>query len=145
MIMKKLFVVTLLFLVLAGCGDDDQGAALIGVWIGDFRDVTLCDNDPTAAQTFSLRCNSTTCYRLELNADGTYSYQQGTLVENGTYTGNFTVLTLCMDEEGETVCMTYTVEGNTSATLDISMTDEATGCKSTFFFSKDNSDIDSGS
>ncbi len=145
MIMKKIFVVSLLFLVLAGCDDDDQGAALIGVWIGDFRDVTLCDNDPTAAQTFSLRCNASTCYRLTLNGDGSYTYQQGTLVENGTYTGDFTVLTLCMDEEGETECTTYTVEGNTSATLDISMTDATTGCKTTFFFSKDTSSDDSGS
>ena len=137
MTMKKILVVCLICLFFVNCGEDDQGVALIGVWIGDFQDVTLCDSDPEAVRSTALRCNDATCYRLTLEADGTYSYQQGTLVENGTYEGNFTRLTLCMDEEGETTCMTYAVEGNTSATLDISTTNEATGCKTTLFFNRE--------
>lgn len=143
--MKKLFAVCLIFLCLISCGDDDQGAALIGIWIGDFQDVTQCDDDLDGVRSTTLRCTSSTCYRLALNADGSFSYQQGTLVENGTYTGDFSKLTLCMDEEGETNCITYTVEGNTSATLDISTTNEATGCKTTIFFTKERPDDTSGS
>ncbi len=138
--MKKIFILLIgvsLIGSLGSCGEDNEGEALIGVWIGQFQEVSDCVNDPDAVRTSGLRCDDATCYRLVLSADGSFSFQEGLGVENGTYTGNFSSLTLCIDEEGEVQCTTYTVEGNTSATLDISTTNEASGCKTTLFFQKE--------
>lgn len=134
--MKKILVLFLSLSFLASCSEDNEGEALIGVWIGQFQEVGGCSNNPDEIRTTNLRCTDATCYRLELNSDGTYSYQQGTVRENGTYTGNFSALTLCMDEEGELQCTTFAIEENTSATLFISTTLEATGCKTSVFFEK---------
>ena len=134
--MKKLTVLLLSVSFFVGCSEDDEGKALIGVWEGQFQEVSNCINNPDEIRTTNLRCNDITCFRLELNADGTYVYQQGTPVENGTYTGNFSALTLCMDEEGELQCTTFTVEENTSSTLFISTTNEASGCKTAIFFQR---------
>jgi len=120
-----------------GCSEDNEGRALIGSWKGKFREISDCFNNPDDLDSKNLRCNDATCFRLILNTDGNYSFQQGTLVENGTYTGNFDALTLCMDEEGELSCITYEVEENTSATLFISTTNEASGCRTAIFFDKE--------
>ena len=134
--MKKLLVLFLSLSFLASCSVDNEGEALIGVWEGQFQEVGGCSNNPDDIRTTNLRCTDATCYLLELNADGTYSYQQGTIRENGSYTGNFSALTLCMDEEGEIQCTTFAIEENTSATLFISTTLEATACKTSIFFEK---------
>jgi len=135
--MKKLLILFFASSLFVGCSEDNEGRALIGVWEAYLQEVSNCSNDPDAIRNTNLRCSDATCFRLVLNTDGTYSFQQGTLVENGTYTGDFNALTLCMDEEGELVCTTYAVEENTSATLFISTTNEASGCKTTLFFDKE--------
>lgn len=134
--MKVLFVVFAFCLVFIGCKEEEQSAALLGIWEGQSRLVSDCDDDPDAISTTRLNCNQSSCFLLELRSDGTYSYLQGNLTENGTYTGDFSSLTLCMSDEGEEMCTSFVVEGNTSVTLDISTTNAGTGCKTTLQFNR---------
>ena len=137
--MKKIIAPLLLCLVfLVNCDDDDNSAALVGTWIGVSRSVTDC-SDPTSNSSTDLDCSDTNCFRLELVGEGrTYSYQQGVLVENGTWDDPGQLL-LCQDQEGETLCDEFTIEENTSVTLVLSSTNEATMCKTTISFRREES------
>lgn len=135
MLMRKMIIPLLITLVFSGCGNDDEGAALIGVWISDFKTVTEC-LDATSNRQINRRCTDASCFQLNLNADGTFTYKEGTAVKSGNYTGNFRSLTLCIDDEGEEVCETYTVGENTNVTLVLTQTNEATGCITSDFFER---------
>ncbi|GAB4239957.1 MAG: hypothetical protein Tsb0034_16160 [Ekhidna sp.] len=135
--MKKIiFPLLLATLFLVNCEDDDKSGALIGVWIGESREVIECTDD-SKNRIFDLDCTNTSCFRLEILADGTYSYKQGTVTDFGDWSGGGTSLRLCTDEEGETLCTDYIIEENTSVTLGISTTDEATACKTIIFFQRE--------
>lgn len=137
--MKKIIAPLLLCLVfLVNCDDNDTSAALIGTWIGQSISITDC-TDPTSNRTTDLDCSNTNCYRLELVGEGrTYTYQQGVLVENGTW-DNPGLFLLCQDQEGETICDEFTLEENTSVTLVLSTTNEATMCKTSISFRREES------
>lgn len=143
--MKKIILLLLtspLFLI--SCLDnEDEGVALIGTWIGQFKEETACFDNPDALATTNLRCNTTTCWKLEMNEDGSFVYQKGAVnaLEAGTYSGNIQRLTLCVQDDEDNICTDYVVEENSSGTLTISLTDEISGCKETWFFDKEFTDI----
>lgn len=133
--MKKLLAICSLFLIFSGCGEDNEGKALIGIWESDIVTITEC-LDGSNNRQINRRCDESSCYRLELNGDGSFSYQKGTLVETGTYSGDFRRLSLCIEDEGETVCENYTVGENTSVTLVLTKTDEFTECVTAEYFER---------
>jgi len=144
--MKKIInYLGLVIVLLSSCGDDDEAeASFIGTWIGTTRAVTEC-TDVFANSTQSLNCTDVNCYALVLSADGTFTFQQGTVNTSGTWSVG-TVLSLCQDDEGEIICDEYRVEDNTATTLVLSTTNEGTNCKTSFSYERqENVDPDSGS
>ncbi len=135
--MKKFLLPLFLMFLLVGCNDDDENrAALIGDWVSEREEVTDC-TEPTDNRTISRRCSEASCVRLIMNADGTYSYQRGTFVENGNFSKGSGSLALCIDEEGEEVCTVFGIDENTTVTLVLSSIDENTGCKTSIFFERE--------
>lgn len=131
-------------LIFISCLEDkNEGVALIGIWVGQFQEETSCFDNPDALTTTDLRCNTSTCWKLDMREDGTYVYQRGAvnILESGTFSGNIQKLTLCIQDDEDSICTEYVVEENSSATLTISLTDEVSGCKKTWFFIKELDDI----
>ena len=130
--MKK-FYIPFLILLLVNCGDEDDNGTLVGVWVATSRTVTECaDGDNSSSD---LDCTDFNCFELDLRSDNTYSFQQGSFQEEGTWeNGDF--LALCQDQEGEELCLEYTVEQNTTLTLILSTITQGTDCKTTLFFER---------
>lgn len=102
--MKSKLAVCLLALVfLLNCKDEDTTGDYIGVWVATNIDITDCENF-TNDEFRSVQCNDNTCYRISLNADGTYTFQKGLEFEQGNWSADGAVLTFCFDEEGEQSC-----------------------------------------
>lgn len=133
--MQKIIILLLSvsMISISGCKDDDKSGSFVGVWIGTSVTVTDCSN-PINNSTTNRSCDDTRCYRLELNADGTYSYQEGLPIRTGTWTVGES-LTLCVEEDGEEVCETLATTVS-STTLTISTTNEANECVTTQIFSR---------
>ncbi|WP_425391184.1 hypothetical protein [Ekhidna sp.] len=131
--MKK-FILLLSLVALIGtmsCKDDDESGSYVGVWESNKVTTRECDN-PTDNDDQNRACDDTRCYRLELNADGTFAFQEGLPVRTGTWTVGGD-LTLCVEEDGEQVCESYRATVN-STTLTLATTNENTGCIITQIF-----------
>ncbi|MEP0984221.1 hypothetical protein [Ekhidna sp.] len=128
-----LLLLSISLIGVSGCKDDDESGSFVGVWVGASVTVTDCNN-PINNSTTTRSCDETRCYRLELNADGTYSFQEGLPVRTGTWTASGG-LVLCVEEDGEEICETLETTVN-STTLTISSTNEANGCITTQIFSR---------
>lgn len=134
--MKKIFLFLFASSVLAsGCQDDDTSEALIGTWIGVSNTVSAC-TDEGSNSFMELDCTNISCFKLELNADGTYSYQKGAPVERGDWSKG-SGLSLCREDDGEIICDLFAIDENTSATLVLSTTDEVTACKTAISFERE--------
>lgn len=137
--MKKNILVLSVSIIISfsSCSDDDGSGSFVGVWIGNNITTANCSDDEDN-DSETLRCDDT-CYRLELNSDDTFSFQEVLATRAGTWSTSGG-LTLCVEEDGEQVCETYMV-ALTSTTLGISSTDEDTGCITTINFQRER-DID---
>ena len=133
--MKKfLLILSAISLIwISGCKDDDRSGSFVGVWIGTTVAVTDC-MEPTDNSERSLSCDDSSCYRLDLNGDGTYTYQEGLAITPGTWS-TAGGITLCSVEDGEEVCETYAAVVN-STTLTLSTTNEDTGCITSLIFTR---------
>ena len=130
--MKKFFV-PLLILFFTNCGDEDDNGMLVGIWVATSQTITECaDGNSSSAD---LDCSDFNCFELNLMSDNTYAFQQGSFQEAGTWENN-EVLALCQDQEGEELCVEYTVEQNTTLTLILSRVNQGTSCKTTLFFER---------
>ena len=139
--MKRVLFSLFLIMLFTGCNDDDGiAAALIGNWVSEREEIIEC-NEPTDNDQINRRCTDASCFRLIMNADGTFTYQRGTFVESGTYSRGGSSLSLCVDEEGEEVCEVYVIDENTSVTLVLSTNDEITGCKNSLFFERQTEEV----
>ncbi len=134
--MKKILSVCLLsFLVFnISCSDDDKSGSFVGIWIGDNITIFDCDRD-TDNSTESLICTEVSCYRLILNRDNTFSFQEDLATRTGTWSTSGG-LTLTIEEDGEEVSERYDV-ALTSSTLGISQTNETIGCITTISFDRE--------
>ncbi len=133
--MKKILLLLLAISLIwtSGCKDDDKTGSFVGLWIGTKIEVTDC-TDPTDVSQENLSCDDTECYRLELNGDNTYFYQEGL----PSKTGNWSTaggITLCVLEDGEEVCETFAATVN-STTLTLSETNEDSGCVTSYIFTR---------
>ncbi len=138
---KNLFLLVFSFFILfTSCDDDDQSGSFVGVWIGNNISVFDCNRDSDNSDR-SIRCDDASCYRLELNANKTFSYQEGLPTRSGTWSPSGG-LTLCVEEDGEQVCETYAV-ALTSSTLVISTTNETVGCTTAVSFVRETEADDS--
>ena len=134
--MKKFLSLCLISIIVfsTGCSEDDGSGSFVGVWIGDNIAVFDCDRDADNS-TRSVRCDEVSCYRLTLNGDNTFSFQEDLATRTGTWSTSGG-LTLTVEEDGEAVSETYTV-ALTSSTLAISQTNETIGCTTTINFSRE--------
>ncbi|WP_420318644.1 hypothetical protein [Ekhidna sp.] len=131
---KNILLLTLVALIgVTGCKDDDESGSYVGIWEGDSVASTDCDN-PTDNGSTNRSCSDTRCYLLELNADGTFRFQEGLPIRTGTWTvsGGFS---LCVEEDGEQVCEMYTAIVNSTA-LRLASENETTGCTITQIFTR---------
>lgn len=116
-----------------GCGDDDESGSFVGTWIGQTRTIS-CKDPSRSVPTTSLKCDDS-CYRLILEGNGDFTYQQGFSTQSGFWElGD--KLKLCSDEEGETMCDRYSAQlAQGSLTL---VTDSTSaGCVTTLLFFKE--------
>lgn len=121
-------------LLLMNCKEDDEGEVYEGVWIGSNVKVENCN---TAEDEYNndLTCDDNSCYRLSLNGDGTFSFQEVLDTKIGTWSVSGSSLSLCIDEEGEQECTTYST--TIGARLTLSLTSESTGCTTTTTFGRE--------
>ncbi|MEO1253381.1 MAG: hypothetical protein AAFY41_00665 [Bacteroidota bacterium] len=133
--MKKNILVLSVSIIVAfsSCSDDDGSGSFVGVWIGNNITTTNCSDDEDN-DSETLRCGDT-CYRLELNSDDTFSYQEVLATRSGTWSTSGG-LTLCVEEEGEEICETYIV-ALTSTTLAITDSTSSSGCTTTINFQRE--------
>ncbi len=130
--MKKIIPFLLILCIwFIGCGDDDASGNFIGVWVASSVVTTNCQ-DVTRNGSDGLPCDDVSCYRLELNADDTYSFQRGLGIENGNWdVGDF--LVLCVTEENETVCENFSVQFS-GISMILTADSTSSGCISSFIF-----------
>ncbi|WP_424961230.1 hypothetical protein [Ekhidna sp.] len=130
--MKKIIlllsVVALIWVM--GCKDDDESDSFVGTWVAQTLTVSGCD-DPNRNGTSNLQC-SDACYRLTLQGNGDFSYQQGFTVQSGFWVLDGK-LKLCSDEEGETVCDEYMADLAQSSLI-LTTDSTSAGCVSTYVF-----------
>lgn len=130
--MKKIIPLLLITCIwFIGCSDDDSSGNFIGTWVATSVVVSNCQDDNRNGAD-ELACDDVTCYRLELNADETYSYQRGLGVETGTWDSG-DVLRLCMDQEGEITCESFGVQFS-GISMILTADSTTSGCISSFFF-----------
>ncbi|WP_436516011.1 hypothetical protein [Ekhidna sp. To15] len=130
--MKKIIPFLLIICVwLIGCNDDDSSGNFVGVWVAKSVAVTNCQDDNRNG-TNGISCDDISCYRLELNEDGSYTYQRGLGTEEGTWDVN-DFLTLCVDEENELVCENFSVQFS-GISMILTADSTSSGCTSSFFF-----------
>ena len=129
----KLLILLIAPLLLMNCKEDEVNAH-VGTWIGTTMVATGCTLDE---DNFSdeLACDENSCYRLTVNEDGTFSYQEGLRTNSGTWSNSKNVLSLCTLDDGEEECIEYNT--NIFTKLSLSLLDEETGCTVATTFIKD--------
>ena len=114
-----------------GCSDDDSGGNLIGTWVGTSIVVTDCqDNNRNGVDPLS--CDDVSCYRLELAANDSFTYQRGLAIESGTWEVN-DFLFLCTDQEGERSCERFEVQFS-GISMILVADSTSSGCVSSYIF-----------
>ncbi|WP_420575193.1 hypothetical protein [Ekhidna sp.] len=116
-----------------GCKDDDDSGSFVGTWIGQTKTVS-CKDPSKSIPTAGLRCDDS-CYRLTLEGNGDFTYQQGFSEQSGFWELDGR-LKLCQDEEGETICEEYDAQVAQGA-LTLVTDSTSAGCVSTFLFFKE--------
>lgn len=130
----KLIILLLIPILLINCKEEDDGLNYVGVWVGSTQKVTECMDEEDNGSN-ELTCDDNTCYRLTLNGDDTFTFQQGLPTLSGTWSVTETTLTLCTLEDGETECLFYdTVLGSR---LEMSISNENTGCITSITFERE--------
>lgn len=134
--MKTKIAATLITLgFLAGCGnDDDTSASFFGTWIATNIEIRNCD-DPENDDFRSVQCSDVDCYRLDLETDGTYAFQQGLVTQRGDWSATDAVITFVTDNEGETV-RTNASGRISSGTLRLTFTSDTDNCETSYIMDR---------
>lgn len=137
---QRLLTITCIACLTFSCSDDDETANFIGVWESSSVTVTDCAN-PIDNNTSRRSCDDTRCFRLTLNADDTFSFQEGLPIKSGRWSVSGSNISLCIEEDGEEVCETYFVSLN-SVTLTLGTLNETTECITNQVFDRVQGDVD---
>lgn len=117
----------MVFALFSSCNDDDNSAeSYVGTWIATTEETTDC-TDARDNSFQMLSCTDVDCFRLTLNGDGTYSFQEGLPTEVGTWSASGRTLSLCTENDGEQTCR-FSTGIFQGAGLLFSISDEDTGC-----------------
>lgn len=142
--MKRIFLpLVLIALTLVSCDEEvDPRTKYLGSWLGTNIEITDCDNFED--EDFrTLRCNETSCNRLIFKDDGTYSFQRGLVIENGTWTVEGINITFCVEEDEGDICSM--ASGSLTSVLRLTYEPQENSCVTAYVFSKEEAaDEDSG-
>jgi len=130
--MKKIMLILCAYtgIMTVGCSDEDSSGDLVGVWVAEQIVVTGC-RDEARNGTEELECNIS-CYRLNLQSNGDYTFQQGFTTELGFWRSGDR-LELCMDEEGEVLCESFNIDFAQN-TFIMSTDSSSSGCVTSYVF-----------
>lgn len=133
--MKIKFLILLIAPILfTNCGKDDSAKTYEGTWIGTTEEIAGCKFEEDDLSS-DLSCDDNSCYRLTLNGDGSFTYQEDLSTRDGTWTVSGDTLTLCSEDDGENVCVTYSA--SIGATLTLSVVNGTSECTTTTTFGRE--------
>ena len=131
---QKLLLLTCIAWLSVSCSEDDESTDFVGIWEGSSLQKTDCMN-PVDNTTTRRSCDDTQCFRLILNGDNSFSFQEGLPIKSGRWDVSGDSLSLCIEEDGEEVCETFIVS-LTSVTLSLGTLNEANGCLTNQIFDR---------
>ena len=133
--MRTKIAAILLIVFFAGCGnDDDTSATFFGTWIATNIEIRNCD-DPNNDDFRSVQCSDVDCYRIELNTDGSFAFQQGLVTQRGDWTASDAIITFSTENEGE-IIQTNAVGVISSQTLRLTFTSETDNCETSYIMER---------
>lgn len=143
------FTIIILALVAIGCNDDEKEKEnkvnILGTWTLTSIQRAECDI-PEENDIVGQPCNDQECETYHFSSDSAgQNYVITTLIDGvpfnevGTYSVGESNLELCIDNEGELECISYSL-GLSVGNMSLSRNDEESGCKETFIFEKNPSE-----
>lgn len=139
-------LITAFTLVVLSCNDDEAIKKNEDNIIGEWKLVNYAYDDCKSVEDegfYSASCNSESCLKFTFSIDSTGlqefvidSTTEAVLYSTvGKYTIGENKLTLCVEEEGETDCWSYSMKV-TFTTLQLSSANENRQCKDILYFEK---------
>jgi hypothetical protein len=133
--MKIKFLILLIApIFFTNCGKDDTGKTYEGNWIGSSEEITGCKFEEDNS-SIDLTCDANSCYRLTLKGDGSFTFQEGQPLIEGTWEVSGSTLSLCSEDDGENVCVAYASTIGTTLTLNV--TNSKSLCTTVLTFSRE--------
>lgn len=135
--MKQILLAAAFFalLLFISCNEKDGNSSYTGIWVANELEISNCQDDARNGSEL-LNCDEASCFRLALNGDGSYTFQQGFLQTRGNWSRDGRDLFLCLEDEGEVSCSKY-LAVLTNESLVVSTDSTTAGCITTYNFNRE--------